>query len=256
MLSRETSDGEHRKAQYVRRVFDTIAGGYDLVNLLMTGGLLKYWHRVFRSVNGLSEGDQALDVACGTGDLALIMASQVEAAGRVVGLDFSPEMLKIAEKKVSRSGLDSTVELVEGNALDLPFDDNSFDCAAIGFALRNVADLERALAEMTRVVRPGGSVVSLELTKPRSGLVSKPFWWYITRVVPFVGRLFGSTGDEELALAPYAWLSTSVRAFFDSEALAERFRAAGLTDVEVVGFHGGTVSIHVGTKCQNATCGS
>ncbi len=239
-------EGE-QKERYVRRVFDAIASRYDLMNLLMTGGLIKYWHRVFQSKTGLKPGQKALDVCCGTGDLSLVMASQVGSAGSVVGVDFSPEMLRVGRKKVANSRYRNVIELQEGDALQLPFKDNTFDSAAIGFALRNVSDVDRVLCEMTRVVRPGGTVVSLELSKPRYRWLSGPFWWYFTRVVPMLGKWAERTLPGE-NLAPYAWLPESLKVFPNQEELAAKFRAAGLSDVSFTNLHGGVIAVHVGTK--------
>jgi len=238
----------HRKAQYVRQVFDTIAGGYDFMNLLMTGGLLRYWHRVFKSRTGLVPGQRAIDVACGTGDLSLIMASQVAPTGEVIGIDFSPEMLQVGREKVTRSKYRYVIELKEGDALDLPFAPDSFDCASIGFALRNVTDIPQVLSELARVVRPGGRVLSLEMSKPISRIIGIPFWWYFTRVVPVLGRLFNTNPGSGLALAPYAWLPTSLKSFLNKDELSAEFERAGLEVVEVISFHGGVVTLHVGVK--------
>jgi len=248
----KTSSGPQRmegdqKRNYVRTLFDAIADRYDLMNLIMTGGLLRYWHRVFRRQTGLKAGQRALDVCCGTADLALVMASQVGPTGSVVGIDFSPAMLAVGRRKVERSRWSQVVRLLEGDALQLPFADNTFDCAAIGFALRNVVDIDRVLAEMARVVRPGGRVVSLELSQPRSRLVSGPFWWYFTRVVPLLGKWaqWLLPGNQ---LAPYAWLPESLKGFPNQEQLAARFRAAGLEKVNFICLHGGVIALHVGTK--------
>jgi demethylmenaquinone methyltransferase/2-methoxy-6-polyprenyl-1,4-benzoquinol methylase len=157
-------------------------------------------------------------------------------------------MLRIASQKIARSPYADTIKLLEGNALELPFADGSFDCAAIGFALRNVADIERALSEMARVVRPGGRVLSLEVSRPECGLIRGPFWWYFTRVVPLLGKLVEKETARELALAPYAWLPASLKTFPDKKELAALFRAAGLEDIKLLSFHGGVVALHVGTR--------
>jgi demethylmenaquinone methyltransferase/2-methoxy-6-polyprenyl-1,4-benzoquinol methylase len=140
-------------------MFDRIAGRYDAMNSLMSAGLHHRWRARTVDIAGVSPGSAALDVCCGTGDLALELYRRVGPAGRVVGLDFSAPMLELAERKSAAQ--DAAVEWVQGNALDLPFPDSTFDAATVGFGVRNVADLGRAIAEMARVVRPGGAVAIL-----------------------------------------------------------------------------------------------
>lgn len=236
------------KEKYIHRLFDTIATRYDLMNLVLTGGLLRYWQRVFRGYTGLRPGNRALDVCCGTGELALIMAQQVGKDGKVYGLDFSRRMLEVAHRKVASSPCAGRIELVEGNALHLPFADDTFNCAAIGFALRNVSDMRRVLAEMARVVTPGGRVISLELTKPENLLFRSGYYLYFYYLVPLLGRLVERGWPAEGGKRPYTWLPHSLTRFPDRHQLAAIFRQAGLVDVVVRPLSGGVVAIHVGTK--------
>jgi demethylmenaquinone methyltransferase/2-methoxy-6-polyprenyl-1,4-benzoquinol methylase len=189
-------------------------------------------------VAGVAAGDAALDVCCGTGDLALELRRRVGPAGRVVGLDFSAPMLELAARKSVAAGAE--VEWVEGNALELPFDDASFDAATVGFGVRNVADVSRGIHEMARVVRPGGRVAILEITTPQR----PPLKWFYSvwfdRIVPLLGTV---AGDREA----YTYLPSSVRRFPPAHELAALMHEAGLRDVRYVILAGGIVAIHWGT---------
>lgn len=239
------------KETYVRSLFDHIAGAYDRMNVLMTGGAVLLWHRAFARFTGLRPGGRAVDVCCGTGDLTGVMARQVGAAGRVVGIDFSEPMLRVGRRRLAGAPWARTARLDLANALALPFADDTFDCAAIGFALRNVADIPAALAEMARVVRPGGRVVALEISRPKSRWIRTLFSWYFDNVVPLLGRLAerAAVRDPRLRrLRPYTYLPRSLRGLPDQDALAALFRRAGLVDVGWRGLTGGVVTIYHGTK--------
>jgi len=236
------------KERFVKRLFAAIAPRYDLMNVVMSAGCIHLWHRAFRRWTGLRPGDAALDVCTGTGELALVMAEQVGPRGRVVGVDFTPEMLELAREKVRRRGLDDRVVLEEGDALALPYRDGTFDAAAMGFALRNVVDIERALAEMARVVRPGGRVLVLELSKPPSPLVRYPYFFYFYRVVPLLGRLVDRGTARTEAMRPYTYLPASLVKFPEQEAVADMFRRVGLDQVRYHGLTGGIVTLHLGVK--------
>ena len=190
-------------AAEVRAMFDRIAPRYDLLNRAMTAGLDGRWRRAAAAAADLAAGDRALDCCTGTGDLALELAPRVTRLGRVVGLDFAEEMLGRARAKAEARGL--PVEFVQGDALALPFDDGSFDAATVAFGVRNVSDLDGGLAEMARVVRPGGRVVILEITTPRRLRRFYEVWF--DRVVPRLGRVLGRDG------AAYSYLPASVRRF-------------------------------------------
>jgi demethylmenaquinone methyltransferase / 2-methoxy-6-polyprenyl-1,4-benzoquinol methylase len=218
-------------------MFDRIAGRYDAMNSLMSAGLHHRWRARTVDIAGVLPGAAALDVCCGTGDLALELRRRVGPAGRVVGLDFSAPMLELAERKSAAQ--DAAVEWVQGNALELPFPDATFDAATVGFGVRNVADLGRAIAEMARVVRPGGTVAILEITTPQR----PPLKWFYSiwfdRIVPLLGTL---AGDREA----YTYLPSSVRRFPPAHDLAELMHSAGLRDVRYVVLAGGIVAIHSG----------
>jgi demethylmenaquinone methyltransferase/2-methoxy-6-polyprenyl-1,4-benzoquinol methylase len=218
----------------VRAMFDRIASVYDLMNSVMTAGLHHRWRERAADLAALGPGDRALDVACGTGDLAVELARRVGPAGTVVGSDFSEAMLERARAK------STAVEWEWANALELPYPDGGFDAATVGFGARNFSDLDRGLAEMARVVRPGGRVVVLEITTPRRPPLSTFFSIWFDRVVPALGRL---AGDPDA----YAYLPSSVKRFPLPEALAGRMAAAGMGDVRWILTAGGIIALHVGT---------
>ena len=229
--------GEAR-ARYVGAMFARIVRRYDLMNTLMTLGLDRSWRQLAVEMAGVGAGGLALDVAAGTGELTLALA---RAGTRLaVGADFSPEMLEAASAKASRLGV-GRAEFAGGDALALPFPDDTFDAATVGFGLRNVGDLPRALAELRRVVRPGGRVVSLDLTQPHFA-VSWLAWPYLRWVVPFLGGLV--TGDREA----YTYLPRSVDEFPAADRLAALMHAAGLRQVRYRFLGLGTVAIHIGVK--------
>jgi demethylmenaquinone methyltransferase/2-methoxy-6-polyprenyl-1,4-benzoquinol methylase len=218
-------------------MFGRIVPRYDLVNRIMTGWQDVRWRRkcVHAALGGGS--DRALDVATGTGDLAIALADG--GFREVVGIDFTPEMIAAAEqKRFGRSDLTFQV----ADALAIPFPDNSFDAVTVSFGLRNMQDYQAAIAEMVRVVEPGGRWICLELTPFRTPILSRLFTWYFTGVVPRIGGLI--SGDSEA----YRYLPASVAAFPDAPALLGLMRRAGLAAVEyeLVGL--GAVAIHVGIK--------
>jgi len=225
-------------------MFDRIAGGYDRLNSVMTAGLHHEWRRRAVDLAAISPGDRVLDVATGTGDLALEAAARVAPAGEVVGSDFSERMLELARvKAVGAAGGASAVAIPVrfelGNALALPYPDDSFDAATVGFGARNFSDLAQGLREMVRVVRPGGHVVVLEITTPRRPPLSTFFSLWFDRVVPVLGRL---AGDADA----YSYLPQSVRRFPGPEALASLMWDCGLRDVRYLLTAGGIIAVHSG----------
>jgi len=212
----------------VRTMFDRISPVYDAMNRTMTIGLDQRWRRLTAEAV-VQPGDRVLDACCGTGDLAL--AAQ-RAGGRVTGLDFSERMLERARRKAPE------VEWVQGDALALPFEDASFDAATVGFGVRNLDDLERGLAELRRVLRPGGRVGILEITRPRGVLA--PFYrlWF-DGLVPLLGKLLPGG-------SAYTYLPASVRRFPEPAELGTLLRKAGFDDVRWRTFAGGIVALHIG----------
>ncbi|MEQ8833712.1 MAG: bifunctional demethylmenaquinone methyltransferase/2-methoxy-6-polyprenyl-1,4-benzoquinol methylase UbiE [Miltoncostaeaceae bacterium] len=221
-------------ASEVQAMFDRIAPRYDLLNRTMTMGIDGRWRRVAAQVADVAAGERALDCCTGTGDLAFELAARVTGSGSVVGIDFSEAMIGQAREKAAERG--SAIDFLVGDAMELPFADDHFDAATVAFGIRNVADLDRALAEMTRVVRPGGKVVILEITTPSRLRAFYRLWF--DRIVPQLGRLLGKDG------AAYSYLPASVRRFPEPPALAARMSDAGLTDIRWRLFAAGIVALH------------
>ncbi len=228
------------KEEYVHTVFEDIASKYDFMNNLTSFRFHKLWRRKTMQKLDMKPGQSALDLCCGTGDwtLDLFKGSRT---GRIVGLDFSGNMLQIARKKLDLNGLHD-VELVQGNAMDLPFADNLFDHVTIGFALRNVPDIKQVLTEMERVVKPGGKVVSLELSQPTLPIFKQLYYFYFKKVLPILGKVFAGSYEQ------YAWLPTSLTNFPARKELAQIFSDVGLTNVEDYPLTGGIAAIHIGEK--------
>ncbi len=224
----------------VRAMFDRIAGLYDRMNSVMTAGLHHAWRRRAADLAAIGPGARALDVATGTGDLALELARRVGPSGEVVAGDFSERMLELARAKALQAGA-TEVRFEAANALALPYRDGEFDAATVGFGARNFSDLAGGLREMTRVVRPGGHVVVLEITTPQRPPLSTFFELWFDRVVPALGRLAGDS-------AAYEYLPASVRRFPGPAALAALMYQAGLRDVRYVLTAGGIIALHTGTK--------
>jgi demethylmenaquinone methyltransferase/2-methoxy-6-polyprenyl-1,4-benzoquinol methylase len=222
-------------------MFDRIAGVYDRMNAVMTAGLHHQWRRRAADLAALAPGDRALDVATGTGDLAFELARRVAPGGAVIGSDFSEGMLELARAKVSTTGVPSGVELrfETANALALPYADDEFAAATAGFGARNFSDLHQGLSEMTRVVRPGGRVVVLEITTPTRPPLSTFLEVWFDRLVPALGRL---AGDPDA----YSYLPSSVRRFPAPDALAAVMWECGLREIRYVITAGGIIALHVG----------
>jgi demethylmenaquinone methyltransferase/2-methoxy-6-polyprenyl-1,4-benzoquinol methylase len=215
----------------VQAMFDRIASVYDVMNSVMTAGMHHRWRSRAADLAAVGPGDRVLDVATGTGDLAVELDRRVGPDGEVVGSDFSERMLDLAREKAP------AIRFEQGNALDLPYDDDSFAAATVGFGARNFSDLERGLAEMARVVRPGGRVVVLEITTPAKPPLSTFFSIWFDRVVPLLGRF-----DEA-----YTYLPKSVKRFPGPEALGGALARAGLEDVRWILTAGGIIALHSGT---------
>jgi demethylmenaquinone methyltransferase/2-methoxy-6-polyprenyl-1,4-benzoquinol methylase len=222
----------------VRAMFDRISGCYDVMNSVMTAGLHHAWRRRAADLAAVGPGDRVLDVATGTGDLALELARRVGPGGEVIGSDFSEEML--ARARVKAPGAPAPITFEWANALQLPYDDDEFAAATVGFGARNFSDLDRGLAEMTRVVRPGGHVVVLEITTPTRPPLSTFYRLWFDGVVPVIGRL---AGDPEA----YSYLPNSVKRFPGPHELAARMDRCGL-DVRHILTAGGIIALHVGAR--------
>ena len=224
----------------VRSMFDRIAGVYDRMNHVMTAGLDRRWRERAVERAALEPGGEALDVCCGTGDLAFELARAVGPSGRVVGCDFSERMLELAREKAAEPAPDSApVSFEWADALELPYEDSSFDAVTVGFGVRNLSDLGAGVRELTRVLRPGGRLVILEITQPQRPPLSTFFALWFDRVVPLLGSF---AGDNDA----YTYLPESVRSFPLPEGLAEIMDEAGLAEIRWLLLAGGIIAIHSG----------
>lgn len=234
-------DNSKPKEQFVHSVFESIAGKYDLMNDILSFRRHKAWRKFTMKKMGMKRGDSAVDLCCGTCDWSIALA-EASQTGNVIGLDFSAGMLEVGRRKVEERKLQNRISLVQGNAMELPFEDNAFDYATIGFGLRNVPDPVQVLYEMKRVVKPGGMVVCLELSKPMKQPFKGVYFFYFQRVLPLLGKLFAKRYEQ------YKWLPESLALFPDREQLATIFRETGLQKVESFPLTGGIAALHIGLK--------
>ena len=230
------------KAERVRRVFDSVADRYDLMNDLMSLGIHRLWKRQAIALAGVRRGQRVLDLAAGTGDLAARFAGIVGPNGLVVFSDINAAMLEQGRIRMADAGLAGNLEYVQADAQALPFAGDSYDCITMAFGLRNVTHKERALAEMQRILRPGGRALILEFSHPVSKPLNKLYDLYSFNVLPNLGRLV--TGDAD----SYRYLAESIRMHPDQETLKAMMEAAGFERCEYFNLTGGIVAIHRGWK--------
>ena len=233
---------KEEKAQRVRAVFDSVASRYDVMNDLMSAGAHRLWKRFALSLTGLRTGERVLDVAGGTGDLAVGLARQVGKSGLVMLTDINGAMLEAGRDRLIDAGLIGNVLCAQADAEQLPFPDESFDCVTIGFGLRNVTDKPRALAAMRRVLKSGGQLLVLEFSKPTSMALESLYDAYSFKVLPLLGRIVA--GDED----SYRYLVESIRRHPDQETLLSMMRDAGLEDCRYHNLMGGIVAVHRGYR--------
>jgi demethylmenaquinone methyltransferase / 2-methoxy-6-polyprenyl-1,4-benzoquinol methylase len=232
---------QQSKEERVHRVFEKIYRNYDKMNSLISFNLHKAWRKDTMKRMNVEKGKKALDVCCGTADWTIALAQAVGEDGEVYGLDFSKNMLKIGQEKVDSLGL-KNVKLIHGNAMNLPFEDDTFDYVTIGFGLRNVPDYMQVLNEMRRVTKPGGKVVCLETSQPTLIGFRQLYFLYFRYIMPLFGKLFAKSYEE------YSWLQESAREFPGRNELADMFYKAGLEKVEIKSYTGGVAAMHLGYK--------
>lgn len=226
-------------------MFGEIAPRYDFMNHLLSMNVDRYWRwRTARIVR--ADGDSPmLDICTGTGDLAFAFHRRTGGRVPIVATDFCGEMLQIAEKKRARAGIENNLEFHEADAQELPFGDDEFQIVSVAFGLRNLADTDRGLREMTRVCQPGGRVAVLEFSMPRWQPMKAIYGWYFRNVLPRLGRMFAKRPEKEEA---YDYLPASVSEFPSGPALVQRMEAAGLHNVRMFPFTFGIATLYVGEK--------
>lgn len=235
------------KEEYVRSLFDQIAENYDAMNQVMSAGRWESWHREFVKHTNLKPGGHNLDVACGTGDLSMLTAAQVAPDGRVTGIDFSEGMLEVGRRRVAQTTYRDMITLQWGNAMDLQFEDNTFDGATMGWAMRNVKSIPTTLSEIYRVLKPGARFVCLEAARPYSKLINLGFFLYWKTMLPLIDWLVVKTG-RKAKVRPYTYLSRSLDNYPMPHELEGMFRQAGFKETGYQLMMMGTVAIHYGTK--------
>ncbi|WP_310636698.1 bifunctional demethylmenaquinone methyltransferase/2-methoxy-6-polyprenyl-1,4-benzoquinol methylase UbiE [Delftia acidovorans] len=231
---------EREKASRVRGVFDSVASRYDVMNDLMSGGLHRAWKAYTVMVANLKEGDKALDIAGGTGDLALAFAKKVGSTGQVVHTDINEAMLRVGRDRLINKGVILPTMVCDAEAL--PFPDNHFDLVSVAFGLRNMTHKDAALKEMNRVLRPGGKLLVLEFSKVAKPL-EKAYDWYSFKILPAMGKLVA--GDD----ASYRYLAESIRMHPGQEDLKRLMQECGFGHADYHNMTGGIAALHVGIKC-------
>ncbi|AFM42073.1 ubiquinone/menaquinone biosynthesis methyltransferase [Desulfosporosinus acidiphilus SJ4] len=230
------------KATYVQETFNAIAGHYDLMNSLMSLGMDKRWRRLAVQQVGAKPGMSILDVCCGTGQFSMELGKTVGSKGKVTGLDFSQKMLDVARQTLAETPDMHWIEFMQGDAMELPFPDNSFDGVTVGWGLRNLPDLRKGIREMARVVKPGGKVVSLDMAKPSFPGFKQVYWLYFEKLIPLMGQIWAKKASA------YQYLHDSALEFPAQQELVKIFAECGLENTKYINLAGGVVAIIVGTK--------
>ncbi len=230
------------KVKRVADVFHSVAGKYDLMNDLMSGGVHRLWKRLTIEQSGARTGQVILDIAGGTGDLTRKFSRIVGPSGKVVLADINDSMLKVGRDKLINCGVAGNVEYVQANAEALPFADNTFDIITIAFGLRNVTDKDAALRSMQRVLKPGGKLMVLEFSKTNNPLLTKAYDFYSFTALPLMGKLIAQDAES------YRYLAESIRMHPDQETLKQMMEAAGFVNCRYQNMTGGVVALHTGIK--------
>ena len=230
------------KAGKVAEVFHSVAGKYDLMNDLMSGGIHRLWKRITIEMSGVRRGNTVLDIAGGTGDLTAKFSRIVGPEGTVVLADINDSMLKVGRDRLMDRGVVNNIQFSQADAQYLPFPDNTFDVITIAFGLRNVTDKDLALRSMLRVLKPGGRLLVLEFSKPGNPLLSKVYDTYSFSILPKLGQLFASDADS------YQYLAESIRMHPDQATLQAMMDEAGFANTDFHNMTGGVVALHRGVK--------
>lgn len=234
-------DHNKRAPEDVQRMFNTIAPGYDKLNRIVSFGLDLGWRRDVAHETWALECEQILDVCSGTGDLAIELCRFWKGQAHIDAVDFSSDIVELGKQKVAKLGMQEYIQLIEGDAMDLPFEDDTFDALTIGFGFRNIQNREKALSEFLRVVKPGGMFVCLEVTQPAK--IIKPFYYlYMLRIVPQIAQIMGA--DKRA----YKYLGQSIKAFPDVDKFTKFIKSVGWTEVKSQKLGLGTVAIHTAYK--------
>ena len=246
-MSKQTHFGykqvdENEKASLVRGVFDSVSSRYDIMNDVMSMGIHRIWKRIAIERSGVKQGHHVLDIAGGTGDLTKLFLKRVGDTGSVILSDINASMLSEGRNRLLDQGYSKRLRFVQANAECLPFADNSFDCVSIAFGLRNVTDKDAALRSMYRILKPGGRLLILEFSKPKSDSFKKIYDLYSMKLIPKFGKLL--TGDAE----SYQYLVESIRMHPDQETLATMMRDAGFDEAKFENMTNGIVALHLGYK--------
>jgi demethylmenaquinone methyltransferase/2-methoxy-6-polyprenyl-1,4-benzoquinol methylase len=226
----------------VEKIFSVIAKRYDILNSILTLNIDRLWRRRAIKICNIKEEQKVLDLCCGTGQMINYECKAVGKNTKVVGVDFSQEMLNVGAERLNHSVKDYKFKLIKSSILELPFEDNTFDCITIAFGLRNIRDKDKALSEMYRVLKPSGKLVCLELSKPNIPILKNIYDLYFNYVLPVIGSI--GTGDKKA----YYYLRDSVNKFMNKKQLKEAFKNNGFKNSQYKSLTLGIASIHYGTK--------
>lgn len=234
-------DSSESKKEQVTTMFDNVAPKYDLLNRVLSGGIDIYWRKKALKMLKGRRSDLILDVATGTGDLA-IEANKILNPEKIIGVDISQGMLDAGKEKIKKLGLEDKIDLQLGDSEKLLFDNNTFDAVIVSFGVRNFQDLLKGLTDMNRVLKPGGTGLIVEFSKPKNIIFRNLYWFYSIRILPFIGRLVSRDKSA------YTYLPESVKAFPDGEDFLEIYRKAGFKEVRAIPLTFGICSIYIGVK--------
>ena len=237
------------KEKVVQEIFNEIAGDYDRMNRILTGGFFTRWQSAVLSAMEIQGNENILDICCGSGEMTLALQKRLDQGGQAIGIDFSEKMLALAGQKAEKAGL--SIPFLFQDAQALEFQDECFDKTVNAFALRNVADIPRTLSEMHRVLKRGGESYILEVARPGNPLIRLGFDLYYFQIVPLLGRLAFRRKENSQSLHPYSWLSLSLKEFPAPEEILTKMEAAGFTEVKSRSYGFGGIMMYTGKKSLN-----